>query len=82
VRPRTRCRNPAGRTLLIVGRQELSVFAHLDRLWFLYRMIEPPPIETPRPPLPAGHLADSAEAALTCLLAEGVRVPLSGTHDD
>lgn len=36
---------------LTIGRQELATYAHLDTLWFLMRMIDPPD-----PPLPPGKL--------------------------
>ena len=34
--------NQAQRVFLTVGRQELAAFAHLDKIWFLMRMIDPP----------------------------------------
>lgn len=34
--------NLAQRFFLTIGRQELSAFAHLQQLWFLMRMIDPP----------------------------------------
>ncbi len=34
--------NQAQRVFLTVGRQELSAFAHLERIWFLMRVIDPP----------------------------------------
>src|SRR5262249_3607162 len=40
----------AARVFLTIGRQDLGAFAHLDRLWFLYRMIEAPEDRAPRPP--------------------------------
>ena len=40
----------AARVFLTIGRQDLGAFAHLDRLWFLYRMIEAPPDDAARPP--------------------------------
>jgi precorrin-6A/cobalt-precorrin-6A reductase len=43
----------AARVFLTIGRQDLGAFAHLDRLWFLYRMIEAPSDGAPSPP---GHL--------------------------
>lgn len=58
----------ARRVLLTIGRQELAVFAHLDHLWFLYRMIEAPTVETPRPPgellLDRGPFSDDGERSL------------------
>ncbi|MDX2213143.1 MAG: cobalt-precorrin-6A reductase [Oculatellaceae cyanobacterium bins.114] len=41
----------AQRVFLTVGRQELHVYAYLQDLWFLMRMIEPP---SPHAPLPPG----------------------------
>jgi len=35
-------KNQAKRVFLTVGRQELSAFAHLQDIWFLMRMIDPP----------------------------------------
>jgi precorrin-6A/cobalt-precorrin-6A reductase len=40
----------AARVFLTIGRQDLGAFAHLDRLWFLSRMIESPADGGPRPP--------------------------------
>lgn len=58
----------ARRVFLTIGRQELAVFAHLDHLWFLYRMIEAPTVETPRPPgellLDRGPFSDDGERTL------------------
>jgi precorrin-6A/cobalt-precorrin-6A reductase len=34
--------NQAQRVFLTVGRQELSAFAHLEGIWFLMRVIDPP----------------------------------------
>ena len=34
--------NQAQRVFLTVGRQELAAFAHLEKIWFLMRMIDPP----------------------------------------
>lgn len=34
--------NQAQRVFLTVGRQELTAFAHLEKIWFLMRMIDPP----------------------------------------
>lgn len=34
--------NQAKRVFLTVGRQEIGVFAHLQQIWFLMRMIDPP----------------------------------------
>ena len=36
----------AQRIFLTIGRQELAAFAHLDQLWFLMRMIDPPAANT------------------------------------
>lgn len=58
----------ARRVFLTIGRQELAAFAHLEHLWFLYRMIEAPGVETPRPPgellLDRGPFSDDGERAL------------------
>jgi precorrin-6A/cobalt-precorrin-6A reductase len=58
----------AGRVFLTIGRQELAAFAHLEHLWFLYRMIEAPVVGTPRPPgellLDRGPFSDEDERAL------------------
>jgi precorrin-6A/cobalt-precorrin-6A reductase len=43
----------AQRVFLTVGRQELEAFAHLERIWFLMRMIDPP---TPDTLIPQGIL--------------------------
>jgi precorrin-6A/cobalt-precorrin-6A reductase len=43
----------ADRVFLTIGRQDLAAFAHLDEIWFLYRMIEAPLASMPRP---RGHL--------------------------
>jgi precorrin-6A/cobalt-precorrin-6A reductase len=40
----------ARRVFLTIGRQELAVFAALQDLWFLMRMIDPPVPDTPVPP--------------------------------
>ncbi len=40
----------AQRIFLTIGRQELAAFAHLTKLWFLMRMIDPPVVGTPIPP--------------------------------
>ncbi|MBD2297143.1 MULTISPECIES: cobalt-precorrin-6A reductase [Nostocales] len=42
--------NQAKRVFLTVGRQELSTFAHLQDIWFLMRMIDPPGKDTLVPP--------------------------------
>lgn len=34
--------NQAQRVFLTIGRQEISTFAHLQNIWFLMRMIDPP----------------------------------------
>jgi precorrin-6A/cobalt-precorrin-6A reductase len=39
----------AERVFLTIGRQDLAAFAHLDQIWFLYRMIEAPLAGLPRP---------------------------------
>lgn len=43
----------AQRIFLTIGRQELAAFAHLQDLWFLMRMVDPP---LPDAPLPPGKL--------------------------
>lgn len=43
----------AHRIFLTIGRQELSTFSHLQTLWFLMRMIDPP---QPNSPVPPGEL--------------------------
>jgi precorrin-6A/cobalt-precorrin-6A reductase len=40
----------AKRVFLTTGRQTLAAFAHLKDIWFLMRMIEPPPSDMPTPP--------------------------------
>ncbi len=42
--------NLAHRIFLTIGRQELSAYSHLQNQWFLMRMIDPPPENTPQPP--------------------------------
>ncbi|WP_096590599.1 cobalt-precorrin-6A reductase [Calothrix sp. NIES-2098] len=42
--------NQAQRVFLTVGRQELSSFAHLKKLWFLMRVIDPPSPDDLIPP--------------------------------
>ncbi len=42
--------NLAQRIFLTIGRQELSAYSHLKNQWFLMRMIDPPPENTPQPP--------------------------------
>ncbi|WP_375511838.1 cobalt-precorrin-6A reductase [uncultured Nostoc sp.] len=42
--------NQAQRVFLTVGRQELAAFAHLDKIWFLMRMIDPPTDDALVPP--------------------------------
>lgn len=42
--------NQAQRVFLTVGRQELSTFAHLERIWFLMRVIDPPSADDLIPP--------------------------------
>ncbi len=39
----------AQRVFLTIGRQDLAAFAHLNDLWFLYRMIDAPVAGAPRP---------------------------------
>ncbi|MBN3925485.1 cobalt-precorrin-6A reductase, partial [Nostoc sp. NMS4] len=38
----TTLQNQSQRVFLTVGRQELAAFAHLEKIWFLMRMIDPP----------------------------------------
>lgn len=40
----------AQRILLTIGRQDLATFAYLKDLWFLMRMIDPPPADATVPP--------------------------------
>ncbi|WGV28119.1 cobalt-precorrin-6A reductase [Halotia branconii] len=42
--------NQAQRVFLTVGRQELSAFADLEKIWFLMRMIDPPSADAVIPP--------------------------------
>ncbi len=42
--------NQAQRVFLTVGRQELTAFAHLEKIWFLMRMIDPPRDDALVPP--------------------------------
>ncbi|MBN3908001.1 MAG: cobalt-precorrin-6A reductase [Nostoc sp. NMS1] len=42
--------NQAHRVFLTVGRQELATFAHLEEIWFLMRMIDPPTNDALVPP--------------------------------
>jgi precorrin-6A/cobalt-precorrin-6A reductase len=42
--------NKAKRVFLTVGRQELAAFAHLQDIWFLMRMIDPPGADALVPP--------------------------------
>ncbi|MEB3177557.1 MAG: cobalt-precorrin-6A reductase [Nostocaceae cyanobacterium] len=42
--------NIAQRVFLTVGRQQLAAFAHLDNLWFLMRLIDPPSTDALVPP--------------------------------
>ncbi|MEH1868558.1 MAG: cobalt-precorrin-6A reductase [Nostoc sp.] len=42
--------NQAHRVFLTVGRQELAAFAHLEEIWFLMRMIDPPVDDALVPP--------------------------------
>lgn len=42
--------NQAHRVFLTVGRQELAAFAHLEKIWFLMRMIDPPSDDALVPP--------------------------------
>jgi precorrin-6A/cobalt-precorrin-6A reductase len=42
--------NQAKRVFLTIGRQEISTFAHLQDIWFLMRMIDPPKADSQIPP--------------------------------
>lgn len=42
--------NHAKRVFLTIGRQEISTFAHLQDIWFLMRMIDPPKADSQIPP--------------------------------
>ncbi|MEA5507061.1 cobalt-precorrin-6A reductase [Halotia wernerae UHCC 0503] len=42
--------NQAQRVFLTVGRQELAIFAYLQEIWFLMRMIDPPSSDAVIPP--------------------------------
>ncbi len=42
--------NLAQRVFMTIGRQELINYAHLKNLWFLMRMINQPPLDSPIPP--------------------------------
>ncbi|MCC5614724.1 cobalt-precorrin-6A reductase [Nostoc sp. CHAB 5836] len=42
--------NQAQRVFLTVGRQELAAFAHLEEIWFVMRMIDPPTDDALVPP--------------------------------
>lgn len=42
--------NQLQRVFLTVGRQELAAFAHLEKIWFLMRMIDPPSDDALVPP--------------------------------
>ncbi|MEH2412445.1 cobalt-precorrin-6A reductase [Nostoc sp.] len=42
--------NQVQRVFLTVGRQELAAFAHLEKIWFLMRMIDPPNDDALVPP--------------------------------
>ncbi len=42
--------NQPQRVFLTVGRQELAAFAHLEKIWFLMRMIDPPSDDALVPP--------------------------------
>lgn len=58
----------AQRIFLTIGRQELAAFAHLQHLWFLMRMIDPPPPDAAMPPgkllLERGPFSLEAERSL------------------
>ena len=42
--------NRAKRVFLTIGRQEIGTFAHLQEIWFLMRMIDPPNTDVVIPP--------------------------------
>ena len=42
--------NRAKRVFLTIGRQEIGTFAHLQEIWFLMRMIDPPNTDVIIPP--------------------------------
>ncbi|TAF06743.1 MAG: cobalt-precorrin-6A reductase [Nostocales cyanobacterium] len=42
--------NQAKRVFLTIGRQEISAFSHLQEMWFLMRMIDPPNADAVIPP--------------------------------
>ena len=42
--------NQANRVFLTIGRQEIATFAHLQEIWFLMRMIDPPRPDVVVPP--------------------------------
>ncbi|MEB3151719.1 MAG: cobalt-precorrin-6A reductase [Sphaerospermopsis sp.] len=42
--------NQAQRVFLTIGRQEISAFSHLQEMWFLMRMIDPPNADVVIPP--------------------------------
>jgi precorrin-6A/cobalt-precorrin-6A reductase len=58
----------AARVFLTIGRQELAAFAHVQGIWFLYRMVDAPVTTAPRPPglllLDRGPFSEHAERAL------------------
>ncbi len=58
----------AQRIFLTIGRQELANYAHLQNLWFLMRMIDPPLPNTPVPPgqllLQRGPFSGESERSL------------------
>lgn len=58
----------AQRIFLTIGRQELATFAHLQHLWFLMRMVDPPLPDAPLPPgkflLQRGPFSLEAERSL------------------
>ncbi|MBD2629040.1 cobalt-precorrin-6A reductase [Trichormus variabilis] len=43
-------KNQAQRVFLTIGRQEISAFSHLQEMWFLMRMIDPPNPDVLLPP--------------------------------
>jgi precorrin-6A/cobalt-precorrin-6A reductase len=42
-------KNQIKRVFLTIGRQEIEAFAHLEKIWFLMRMIDPPAVDSKVP---------------------------------
>jgi len=69
----------AQRIFLAIGRQELASYAHLNSLWFLMRMVEPPTVDAI---VPAGEILlergpFSLEQERSRLLQYGIRAIVS-----